>query len=418
MTDSGPPQATWRRYASSIRWFLTDQWFLIALGCLILIASQVQVPASQQGEKELAVTYLGVAVIFLVTGCTLPTRVLLENYTRWKIHLFVQVQSFLMTSAVIYGVVSLCATNRNFMDPGLLVGMIFTGCVPTTISSNIVMTRQARGNTALTVVQSTLGNLLGPFLTPLLLQMYTISNAWYTTVLPTSDEGDYGEIYKRVFKQLGLSLFLPLAVGQVIQNLFPKPTKKVLVDYKLSKISSVALLIIIWQTFDQAFETGAFSSVKPSNMIFIVFISIAYYFLWTAICVSLSILWLGKKDTIAVAYCVPAKTPAMGVPLCNVMFPTLAAITSSKIQIPMVIFQAFQIAGGSLMTIAFRKWVRADEEREKDAEKAVDEGSGRGSEDSKGETKKAAGGSNDDDDDASEIAGDGEKGKYDLEKSS
>ena len=208
--DSGLPEPKWRRMLSTFGWFVADQWFLLALGCLVLIASQVQVPASRQGKKEIVVTYLCVAVIFLVTGCTLPTRVLMENYSRWKIHLFVQVQSFLMTSAVVYGVVSLCATSREFMDPGLLVGMIFTGCVPTTISSNIVMTRQAHGNTALTVVQSTLGNLLGPFLSPLLLQMYTVSNAWYTGILPKTDEGDYGEIYRRVFKQLGLSLFLPL----------------------------------------------------------------------------------------------------------------------------------------------------------------------------------------------------------------
>lgn len=215
MTASSPPEPKWRQHFSAVKWFLKDQWFLLALGCLVLIASQVQVPAPQQNIKETVVTYLCVAVIFFVTGCTLPTRVLMQNYSRWKIHLFVQIQSFLMTSAVVYGVVSLCATNRNFMDPGLLVGMIFTGCVPTTISSNIVMTRQAHGNTALTVVQSTLGNLLGPFLSPLLLQLYTASNEWYSDVLPKSDEGGYGEIYKRVFKQLGLSLFLPLVCSIV-----------------------------------------------------------------------------------------------------------------------------------------------------------------------------------------------------------
>ena len=137
----------------------------------------------------------------------------------------------------------------------------------------------------------------------------------------------------------------------------------------------MALLVIIWQTFDQAFETGAFESVKPDNIIFIVFISITYYVLWTTICVSLSILWLGKEDAIAVAYCVPAKTPAMGVPLSNVMFPGLPAITASKIQIPMVIFQAFQIVGGSLMTIAFRSWIRPDEERKTDAAKVEHEAS-------------------------------------------
>ncbi|CAF9919911.1 hypothetical protein IMSHALPRED_004760 [Imshaugia aleurites] len=392
MTSSNPPKPKWHQHLSKAKWFLVDQWFLLALGCLILIASQVQVPASQQGQKEIVVTYLCVAVIFITTGCTLPTRVLMQNYSRWKIHLFVQMQSFLMTSAVVYGVVSLCATNRNFMDPGLLVGMIFTGCVPTTISSNIVMTRQAHGNTALTVVQSTLGNLLGPFLSPLLIQIYTASNEWYSDILPKSHEGGYGEIYKRVFKQLGLSIFLPLvwpmltpfirtdrakitqAVGQVVQNIFPETTKRVFIEWKFNRIGSLALLTIIWQTFDQAFATGAFTSVKPDNIIFIVFISITYYVLWTIICISLSIFWLGKDDTIAVAYCVPAKTPAMGVPLSNVMFPGLAAITASKIQIPMVIFQAFQIAGGSLMTIAFRKWIRPDKQRETDAEKAELEG--------------------------------------------
>ena len=207
---STPSRPRWRRYLSNVKWFLADQWFLVALGFFILLASQVQVPGSQQEKKEIVVTYLCVAVIFLITGCTLPTKVLFANYSRWKIHIFVQLQSFLLTSAIVYGVVSLCATNPDFMDPGLLVGMIFTGCVPTTISSNVIMTKQANGNQALTVVQSTLGNFLGPFISPLLILMYTSTGAWYTKVVPGVGSGGFGELYKRVFKQLGLSLFLPL----------------------------------------------------------------------------------------------------------------------------------------------------------------------------------------------------------------
>lgn len=122
-------------------------------------------------------------------------------------------------------------------------------------------------------------------------------------------------------------------------------------------------MIIIWQTFDSAFATGAFTSVKGDNMVFIVFISIAFFLSWGLICVMLSLLWLGKQDTIAVAYCVPAKTLAMGVPLSTVMYSGLSTLTKSKIQIPMIIFQGFQVAGGSLLTIAFRKWIRPDEER-------------------------------------------------------
>ena len=369
-----------KKWLGLAKWFLMDQWFLIALGLLILIASQVQVPLPQQKTKEVVVTYLCVAVIFFITGCTLPTKVLLQNYTRWKLHLFCQIQSFLLTSAIIFAVVSLCALNRKFMDAGLLVGMIFTGCVPTTISSNVIMTKQANGNQALTVVESTIGNLLGPFITPPLLLMYVSTGAWYTVFLPGLGSGGFGELYKRVFKQLGLSLFLPLVsttlsvdkrrrslmfvqfVGQVTQNVLPDLTHKVFSDYKLSKLGSWSLLVIIWQTFDSGFATGAFDSVKGNNMVFIVFMSIVFYVLWTSICFSLSLLWLPKADAIAVAYIVPAKTPAMGVPLSSVMFPTLSAIASSKLQIPMVVFQGLQIGAGSLLTIVFRKWI-GDEDK-------------------------------------------------------
>lgn len=98
-------------------------------------------------------------------------------------------------------------------------------------------------------------------------------------------------------------------------------------------------------------------------MVFIVFISIAFYLSWTLICLMLSVLWLEKQDTISVAYCAPAKTIAMGVPLATVMYAGISDLTKSKIQIPMIIFQGFQVVAGSLLTIAFRKWIRPDEER-------------------------------------------------------
>ncbi|KIW03667.1 uncharacterized protein PV09_04989 [Verruconis gallopava] len=349
---------------SFLRWWLEDQWFLVALAFLIVLASQVQVNKSQQELKTTVVSYLCVSLIFFLTGCTLSTRTLLENYAKWKLHLFVQVQCFLMTSAVIYGIVSACAAKKDFMDAGLLVGLIFEGCVATTISSNVVMTRTAHGNTALTVVQSTVGNFLGPFITPALISMYTSTGAWYTKVLPV-ERGGYGEIYRRVFKQLGLSIFVPLVVGQILQNLFPGPIKGTIERCKLNKLGSVALLVVIWSTYDEAFSSHAFDSVKTSNLVFIVFISIALFFLFLAVTFVSSMAWLSKADTISVCYCVPAKSPALGVPLANVMFTGLSTQLKSKIQMPMVIYQGLQIFVGSLLTLVFRKWVKADEEVER-----------------------------------------------------
>ena len=361
-----------RKYLQAIGRFIVDQWFIVGMAVLIAISSQVQVPDSQQHLRQTIVTYLCVSIIFFFTGCTLPTRVLLENYSKWKVHAFVQAQCFLLTSATVFAVVSAVATS-HFLDPGIIIGFIFLGSLPTTLSSNVVMTGQAHGNTALTVVQVTIGNFLGPLISPLLITMYTSTGAWYDSFLPDS-RGGFGGVYRRVFKQLGLSVYLPMVAGQIVQNVFPRITKKVLIEKKFIKVNSFALLIIIWQTFDQAFATGAFTSVPPSNIIFMVFISIVFYFIWLSISFFASLPWLPKKDIIAVCYCVPAKTPAIGVPLSNVMYVGLTTLQGSKIQIPMVIFQGLQILAGSLFTIVYRRWVRPDEEREEAERKKEHEG--------------------------------------------
>ncbi|KAF2704955.1 hypothetical protein K504DRAFT_388722 [Pleomassaria siparia CBS 279.74] len=357
-----------------LKWFVQDQWFLIAMGFVILVASQVQVPDAQQHIKRVVVTYAAVSVIFFINGCTLPTRILIDNYMRWKLHAFVQLQCYLVTSVATFAIVSLCATNRNFMDPWLLIGLLFVGAAPTTMSSNVVMTRQAHGNAALTVVQSIIGQFLCPFLTPILLQMYMASGGWYTKVLMTG--GNYAELYRRVFKQLGLSVFLPMFVGQVVQNLFPKPTKTIFVEWKIMKLSSVSLLTLVWQTFDLAFHSGAFATVKPSNIAFLVFISIALYLIWLGLCFATSIIWLPKKDVIACCYCCPAKALAMVVPLSSVMYLNVNPVNQSKLQIPVIIYQGFQILIGGLSTIFFRQWIRAEEEQE-NREKSAETGQAR-----------------------------------------
>ena len=57
-------------HTSSFRTRLIDtvleQWFLIALGVLITIASQVQVPLEQQAIKRTLSSYLCISIIFFM----------------------------------------------------------------------------------------------------------------------------------------------------------------------------------------------------------------------------------------------------------------------------------------------------------------------------------------------------------------
>jgi sodium/bile acid cotransporter 7 len=119
----------------------------------------------------------------------------------------------------------------------------------------------------------------------------------------------------------------------------------------------VSLLIIIWQTYDSAFSSEALKNINGSNIAFVVFTSIALFSLFLVFSLLTAKMWFGRADTVAICYCVPAKTPAMGVPISTVLFVGLAPMLEAKIQLPLVIYQGLQIMAGTILTVPFRRWV-------------------------------------------------------------
>lgn len=57
--EESRPQKSAVRRAADFAWFLIkDQWFLIGIAVVTIIASQVQVPLEQQDVKQVVVSYL------------------------------------------------------------------------------------------------------------------------------------------------------------------------------------------------------------------------------------------------------------------------------------------------------------------------------------------------------------------------
>jgi sodium/bile acid cotransporter 7 len=327
---------------------------------LILIASQVQVPLSRQQTKSTIISYLLVTIIFFITGCTLKTSIFIQNAGRWRTHLWVQGNCFLTCSALMFGLVSATAAGAGrdgWMDGGLLVGMVFMSCLPTALASNVVMTGQAGGNVEMTVVQVVLGNLIGVFIAPGLVVLYTGTNAWYNEVLPEIGGANLGEVYRRVLFQLGLSIYVPLAVGQVVRYFFEKQCDVVFKKWKLGKLGGFCILVMQWSTFDQAFRSGVFETVRPSNMVFVVFVIVGMCWVYFGIALGGSWAYYDKRDVISIMYCVAGKGVAFGVPLSTAMFRGIGLELSSKLQIPIVIYAAVQLAFGSILTGVLKRWV-------------------------------------------------------------
>lgn len=236
-----------RIFETTLR-LIVSQWLLIGIGIVCLLAYFFPNVAKHGGiiRSEYSVLYGAVAIIFLVSGLSIPRQKLVQHALNWRLHVLVQVMSFLVFPALIIAVVQaiIAGDPNGHIDRAVLAGFVLTACIPTTIASNVVMTRAAGGDEAAALVEVVVANILGPFVTA----------GWTVTLMPTTLEfepwrqggGDLSDMYKNVFKQLGLSALLPLIVGQLIRWTWPERTTWMLQKLYITKTSTVCLLLLVW----------------------------------------------------------------------------------------------------------------------------------------------------------------------------
>ncbi|KAG7665572.1 uncharacterized protein J8A68_000974 [[Candida] subhashii] len=383
------------KYPAKVISFLIGQWFFVFLGVFIALAHSFPNFARQGGliRAEYTISYGAVAIIFLISGLSMSTKSLLVNISNWRAHFTVLSMSFLITSSIIYGIATgIKISNNAQIDEWLLVGLIVTHACPTTVSSNVVMTKLAEGNDILTLCEVFIGNVLGAFITPALLQLY-MRGTWGFGNPSHQPQGDatIQDLYAQTMKQLGLSVFIPLFVGQCIQNIFPKQTKWAMSIFKLGKVGSFMLLLIMFQSFSTAFYQQAFEQVSHVSIIFLVFFNIGIYLFFTVITYlyarpyfikvffwqepnehstrlyKLSYMFFrpfyyDRKDTVAIMLCGPAKTAALGVSLVSSQYgahnPKLGIIL-----VPLVLYQAEQVMTANVLVNFMRKWIHAENKK-------------------------------------------------------
>jgi sodium/bile acid cotransporter 7 len=118
--------------------------------------------------------------------------------------MFVQVYNFGIVSAIVYGVSQILLT-AHILPSELTTGMIICSCLPMAVNATIVLTGAANGSEAAAIFHSTFGNIVGIFLSPLLIRMY----------LP----GASGETkLTDVFLDLFYRVLTPLIIGQTLKH--------------------------------------------------------------------------------------------------------------------------------------------------------------------------------------------------------
>ncbi|KAF2090472.1 hypothetical protein K490DRAFT_36028 [Saccharata proteae CBS 121410] len=382
---------------------ILHQWLLIGIAVACILAYFFPHIAAHGGviRSQYSILYGAVALIFLISGLSISSHALLIHALNWRLHLLVQGASFLLAPVTMYALVQVISAGdpEQKIDRGVLVGYILTACIPTTIASNVMMTRSAGGDDAAALVEVLIGNVFGPVLSPV----------WTVALIPKGKgfeawegvSGDLDAMYRNVFKLLGLSVYLPLVVGQAIRWKWRERTSWVMQRFYLNKVGTFMLLLLIWTSFSSCFATSALQSLNPSTIVFVLLFNIAIYLFWTLICFFLAHILpnylpsllttiqqhlrikeplypsFPARITIAICFCGPAKTAALGIPLLYAMWDSFDELVKAKISIPLILYTTEQIVCAHFLVLVFKSWMRRGEKNEKSGiEVGVEEGDG------------------------------------------
>jgi sodium/bile acid cotransporter 7 len=157
-------------------------------------------------------------------------------------------------------------------------------------------------------------------------------------------------------------------------------------------------------TFSGAFETGALFKLSKPSVVWIIFMNIAFYLVFTVICFyaarppldlanrinpvladsklgarmpsiirrAITVRQISITETIAICFCGAAKTTSLGIPLVSAMWNSSDNLTRAYIQIPVLLYTIEQVFMAQII-VYFFKWFLKRRKAEADGNMRNDE---------------------------------------------
>lgn len=284
--------------------FLKRNWFPITL-VLSFIAGYVFRHVGVALNPDSFGTYAVVIVIFLITGYTMPTEALVRGVTDLKLHLYMEI--FIFVVFPLYVLASTLLLGDLFR-PEVVAGLFALAVLPTTITSCTVFTQATNGNVAGTMFNAAFSNLVGVFLSPLLLSLMLQSTG---RALPMDQ-------LTGIFIRLGILMIIPIAIGQIMRRVYPAFSEKH--GPVLRKSTSIAILLVVFfnvaaAAVDEAFMANLGTMGGPT-----VYLIISHLVLLALAWGGARLFRLGWANEMSVIFTAPHKTLALGAPLVAIYF--------------------------------------------------------------------------------------------------
>lgn len=305
--------------------------FLLMIGTMILLAYFLPTPGLVREPVSLEeIANAGVSFIFLFYGVRLSVDKLKAGLANWKMHIVVQLTTFLFFPLIVLAIRPLLVNNGFEL---LWLGVFFLAALPSTVSSSVVMVSIARGNISGAIFNASISSLIGVVVTPLWVGLFIASAT-----------GDFDAT--DIFIKLILQVLLPVIIGISLNSRFGATAEK----YKkqLKYFDQGIILTIIYTSFCKSFSQHLFEGFTALELVGLAIGMMALFFA-VFFCVGLlsRLFGFSDEDRITVLFCGSKKSLVHGTVMSKVLFQH-SAITGIVL-LPLMLYHALQLIAASII---------------------------------------------------------------------
>jgi solute carrier family 10 (sodium/bile acid cotransporter), member 7 len=306
-------------------------WYILAIIGMIIIASIWPTPGIQKGFFSLKnLTAVGVSLIFFFYGLRLSPQKLREGISNWRLHMVIQISTFVLFPVLMLILMKVFGTNGNEL---FWLGAFYVAALPSTVSSAVVMVSIAGGNIPAAIFNASISSLIGVFITPL----------WMGIVLATSTQGfDLTDVVIKLIVQVLVPVILGIALHSRFGAFADKHRKT------MRYFDQSIILLIIYTAFCDSFSNHMFSEHGISDILILGLCMMAlFFFVYGVISIISKLMHFNREDNITAVFCGSKKSLVHGTVMSKVLFPNAAA--AGIILLPLMIYHALQLMAASII---------------------------------------------------------------------
>ncbi len=275
------------------------------------------------------ITYYGVAVIFFFYGVKISPRSLVAGLANWRLHLLVQLSTFLLFPLLILGLYAAFGREGDYY----WLGTFYLAALPSTVSSSVVMVSIARGNLPAAIFNASFSSILGIFVTPL----------WMGLFLSTAEtDFELMDTFLKLIKQI----LIPVILGLFLHAKWGEWTKKY--SNWLKRFDQTIILLIVFSAFASSFGSGMFDGQPLGQYLMLgLWMSLLFFVVMGMMHLFGKKLGLASADRITVLFCGSKKSLVQGAVMGKILVPNPTMF--GVVLLPLMIYHTLQLIYGSAL---------------------------------------------------------------------